>query len=111
MAAKMLNLDPGEFEIITAILDRLVPSAGVAAFGSRVSRPGTAPQKAKKYSDLDLAVITPAGLSLKEIGNLREAFSDSDLPFEVDIVDWRDADENFKKIILSKCEVLRGKIP
>ena len=56
-------------------------------------------------------MITPAGLSLKEIGNLREAFSDSDLPFEVDIVDWRDADENFKKIILSKCEVLRGKIP
>ena len=115
----MLNLNQGQLEIIKGILERLVPSAVVVAFGSRVIRPQTAPeggggampQKTKEYSDLDLAVISAAGLSLKEIGSLREAFSDSDLPFEVDIIDWRDTDENFRKIILSKYEVLQGKMP
>lgn len=121
----MLDLKPGQLEIIKAILERLVPSVAVLAFGSRVSQSRTTPtpaagvgvgdrpesQKAKEYSDFDLAVISTAGLSLKEIGSLREAFSDSDLPFEVDVVDWHDADENFKKIILSKYEVLQGKIP
>lgn len=115
----MLDLNLCQLNIIKAILKRLVPSAAVLAFGSRVTQSRTAPeardrrvsQKAKEYSDLDLAVISAAGLSLKEIGDLREAFSDSDLPFEVDIVDWRNADESFKKIILSKYEVLQGENP
>ncbi|HBB66119.1 MAG: hypothetical protein A2X28_10820 [Elusimicrobia bacterium GWA2_56_46] len=111
----MLELKPGQLAVIKAILGRFVPAAAVLAFGSRVSRPpensaDRAPQKVKEHSDFDLAVISDNGLSLQEIGNLREAFSDSDLPFAVDIVDWCDTDESFKKIILSKYEVIQGKI-
>ena len=34
--------------------------------------------------------------------DLKEAFTESDLPFKVDIVDWADTKEDFKKLIKQK---------
>lgn len=41
------------------------------------------------------------------ISDLREAFAESDLPFQVDIVDWGSASENFRKIIEKEYAVVQ----
>lgn len=89
----MIDIEPSDLETVKAILSRYIPEYEVWIFGSRVN--GTA----KKFSDLDLAVITDSPLNLDTLIDLKAAFSDSDLPFKVDIVDWATTSENFKNII------------
>ena len=50
-------------------------------------------------SDLDLAIITNQPLPLAVGAALAEAFSESDLPYKVDIVDWAALSEPFRRII------------
>lgn len=93
-----LDILPKQWEIVQAVLQRHIPGYEVWAFGSRVKH------TAKPYSDLDLVVVTDTPLALDVLAALREAFSESDLPWKVDILDWATAREEFKDIIL------RGKI-
>jgi len=65
----------------------------VCAFGSRVT--GTS----KKFSDLDLAILGNAPLSIEVMADLAEAFSESDLPFKVEALDWATTSPSFRKII------------
>lgn len=90
-----LAITDEELNIVKSILQTLIPHYPVWAFGSRVK--GTA----KKYSDLDLAIITDTPLSLAESAALREAFAESDLIWKVDVVDWATTSETFRKIIQS----------
>lgn len=78
----MLDLEPRHLDVVKAILAAHVPSCEVRAFGSRVT------DSARKHSDLDLAIIGPGPLDFKTMGDLREAFQESDLPMRVDLVDW-----------------------
>lgn len=55
--------------------------------------------KAKPFSDLDLAVIAEQPLSLAVSAGLSEDFSNSDLPWKVDVVDWATTGESFRQII------------
>ena len=97
----MIDLKPEHLEMVKEILERLLPDGFEAwAFGSRVT--GTA----KKFSDLDITVIGPRRLTLLEFGNLREAFSESDLPIMVDVVDYYSTDPSFQRIIDTKREKL-----
>jgi len=89
----MLDVGPEQLQTITAILRQFVPSCKVLAFGSRVNG------QAKTYSDLDLAVIGTAPLPLRVLGQLREAFEASELPFRVDVLDWHAVPESFHAII------------
>lgn len=57
---------------------------------------------ARQYSNLDLAIITETPLSFLERDNLKEAFSELDLVWKVDIVDWATTSEEFRKIIQQK---------
>ncbi|RME21180.1 MAG: nucleotidyltransferase domain-containing protein [Deltaproteobacteria bacterium] len=98
----MIDLDEKHFEQIRSILEAIVPGARVLAFGSRVSG------KAGKYSDLDLAVDAGRKLSLSELGRLKEAFSESDLPFLVDVIDWNDTEDYFRRIIAAKAVEIRS---
>jgi len=93
--AKTPNIDvsPAHWAIIAAILKRLVPDAEVWAFGSR------AKWIARDTSDLDLALIADAPLPLSRMAELKEAFSESDVPFKVDVVDWAGSNEDFRRII------------
>ncbi len=81
------------WEIVRAILRRRMPGHEVWAFGSR------ARQTAKPHSDLDLAVITAQPLPLAVGAALAEDFSESDLPWRVDVVDWATTSESFRRII------------
>src|SRR5882762_10804615 len=69
-------------------------------FGSRATR------RARRYSDLDLAIDAGRRLTLDEIASLSEAFSDSDLPYRVDLVDWHDIDDRWRQIIVAECVAL-----
>ena len=96
----MINATPEQLRIISAILAVHAPGVEARAFGSRVS--GTP----KDYSDLDLALVGAAKLDAAVMGNLREAFEESDIPFRVDIIDWHAISEEFRTIILNKYEIL-----
>lgn len=84
---------PEHWAIVREILRRHVPAFDVWAFGSRARR------TAKKHSDLDLVVVTDRPLPLAIHAAIVEAFSESDLPYRVDVVDWATTDASFRKII------------
>ena len=83
------------------ILHAHVPRHPVWAFGSR------ARSQAKPHSDLDLAIITDQPLPLSTQAALAEAFSESDLPWRVDVVDWSTTREAFREIIARDKAVLQ----
>jgi predicted nucleotidyltransferase len=88
-----LALDEAQLAMVTAILARHVPNAVVWAFGSRATG------RSKKYSDLDLCIKASHPLSLDVMSALAEDFSESDLPWKVDLVDWHSISDAFKAII------------
>lgn len=96
-----INVSNEQWEIIATILKTHIPSKTVWAFGSRTTG------KAKPYSDLDLAVINETPLSLDLLATLEHEFTESNLPFKVDLVDWATTSPTFKKIIESHHVVLQ----
>ena len=88
-----LALDEAQLAMVTAILAKHVPQANVWVFGSRATG------KAKKYSDLDLCIEASEPLGLDLMSALAEDFSESDLPWKVDLVDWHSISEVFRAII------------
>ena len=65
---------------------------------------------ARQHSDLDLALMTEEPLDIMRVADLREAFTKSDLPFRVDIVDWASASENFREIIEKEYVIVQDRI-
>lgn len=96
----MIDLRADLLNLVRTITKKYVPHAEVRVFGSRVT--GTA----KKYSDLDLAIVDAQKLSLHTLGNLREAFQESDLPMRVDLVDWHAISDEFREVIAAHYAVL-----
>ena len=93
-----LTIDAGHLTLVLSLLrENLPPGARVWAFGSRVT--GTV----KRYSDLDLLIDAGRRLSLDESSRLGEAFSESDLPWKVDLVDRYAIDESFRRLIDAAC--------
>ena len=88
-----IDISPAEWAIVSTLLHRHVPGFAVWAFGSR------AKWTAKPYSDLDLAIVTDRPLGLSLSAALADDFSESDLPFKVDVIDWASTSEAFRKII------------
>lgn len=89
-----LDILPEHLAIVRQILQQHIPDYEVRAFGSRVKG------NAKPYSDLDLVVMTTdQPLTLAEHADLADAFSESDLPWKVDLVDWRLISDEFKRLI------------
>lgn len=92
---------PQEWKIVQSILKTIVPDRAVWAFGSR------ARFAAKPYSDLDLAVVDVEPLSLEESARLHQAFTQSDLPYKVDVVDWAATSPEFQALIARHHVVVR----
>lgn len=95
-----IDITPEEQSIVLRILNEIVPDREVRAFGSRVTG------KAKPFSDLDLAIIGDEPLSLETRARLEEAFSESNLPWKVDILDWLKVDTDFQNIIKNSWIIL-----
>ena len=92
MSAEMplIDIHPDHWKIVQRILQEHVPDLEVWAFGSRANG------SAKEYSDLDLAVITDEPLPLDTRAALSKAFSESDLPWKVDVENWASVGESFQ---------------
>lgn len=96
-----LDVDRAELQIVLNLLGRHVPNRTVWAFGSRVTG------KAKPFSDLDLAVMGDAPLSIDTLAALNEALSESDLPWKVDVLDWARTSDAFRQIIEARHVVVQ----
>lgn len=87
-----IQLSNDELNIVKNILSDL-KNCQVFAFGSRVNG------NAKPYSDLDLVIKSDDKLDFTTMTDLKERFSNCDLVFRVDICEWEDLDDDFKKSI------------
>jgi type I restriction enzyme S subunit len=59
---------------------------------------------------LDLVVMADKPLATMRLADLKEEFSESDLPFKVDVVDWAATKEGFRKIIEKQAISFRDKL-
>ncbi|MDR1484401.1 MAG: nucleotidyltransferase domain-containing protein [Planctomycetaceae bacterium] len=84
----MICVSDKELKIILDTIETYASDCEVRAFGSRFKR------TAKDYSDLDLVFVGKEKLGINRIGELREAFEESDLPYRVDVLDWNLISEN-----------------
>lgn len=103
--AAQLAMEPRHLEIVRNVLTRLVPDREVWAFGSRA---GGGVHPPKPWSDLDLAVSGAQPLSLDERASLFEAFSESDLPWRVDVVDEASVSTAFRERIQAARLLIQG---
>lgn len=97
----MIELTSQQLEIIQNILREEIPQHTVSVFGSRTKK------STKQFADLDLLVRGRDRLSLEKLASLKNRFSESNLPFRVDIVDEQDTSEEFLKTIKSNCEIIQ----
>ncbi len=88
-----LGLSEQDLRCVIQILGTHVPDRPVYAFGSRASG------RARRRSDLDLAVGGTTPLSLLQRALLNEDFDESDLPIKVDIVDLNSITAEFHRRI------------
>ena len=92
-----IDLPADHRRIVLKILRANLPRAARAwVFGSRATGRG------RRYSDLDLVIDAGHPLTLDQLARLSEAFCDSDLPYRVDVVDWRILDDRFQRLIAAE---------
>jgi len=89
----MIRVSEAELKIINDIISWLAPDCDVLAFGSRYHG------KAKEYSDLDLAFVGGEKLGLRRCLQIENAFAESDLPYRVEVLDYRAISPEFRAII------------
>ncbi len=93
-----LDLPQKYLEQVKALLRTHVPHAEVWTYGSRVTG------ISHVASDLDLVLRNPRNLleETSTLYDLKEAFTESNLPIRVDIMDWARIPESFR------CEIERA---
>lgn len=101
---RTLHLPPHYLAMVRRILREHLPRAEVWAYGSRVRGDH------HDTSDLDLVVRNPADLSrpLPQLAEVAEAFSASNLPLIVQIVDWARIPKAFHAEILAGHAVVQS---
>lgn len=90
-----LDLRPAHLEMVKRILAQRAPNAEVWAFGSRATH------SSHEGSDLDLVLLDPTDPLRPQTGlaSLAAAFSESDLPISVDVLDWSRLSEFMRRQI------------
>jgi predicted nucleotidyltransferase len=106
MTTNTLAMSPAHLAIIQDILrTHLPPDAQVFVFGSRAQATN------RRYSDLDLLIDAGRRLTIAESADLSEAFSESDLPWKVDVIDRNATETYFLDRIMPGCIPLPRPIP
>jgi predicted nucleotidyltransferase len=86
-SVRTIEMADDHLRLVRGILAmHLPPNSTTWVFGSRATG------RARPFSDLDLAIDAGRPLTLDETAILRDAFSDSDLSYKVDIIDWQAID-------------------
>lgn len=100
----VLRILPRHLEMVKELLRQRLPDAEVWAYGSRVTGQG------HEASDLDLVVRNPENpqVEIPGVAELKEAFMESDLPIQVDVVEWARIPESFHHSIEKKYVVVYG---
>ena len=75
--------------MLATLLREHLPDVEFWAYGSRVNG------RSHDGSDLALALMTDEPLNIAQVAELKAAFTKSDLPFRVDVVDWASISESF----------------
>jgi len=89
----MIAADPAYLEIILGIIKKHIPNCKVLAIGSRVRWTHS------ETSDLDLVIVGDKKLEFGLLGEIREDLMESDVPFRIDVLDYRAVSESFRGII------------
>ena len=95
-----IDLEPRVLQEVQEILRQHVPEYEIWAFGSRVGG------GAKRFSDLDLAVVSAAAMPVRRLALLASAFEESDLPLKVDVVDLQSTAPAFRQRITAHHEII-----
>lgn len=94
----MIHLEERHEKIVRAILKKYPFTFYL--FGSRTRG------DLKKFSDVDLCFFEEIPWNVR--AHIREDFEESNLPYEVDLVDWNLCDESFKDAIRPELVWLQG---
>ena len=89
-----IEVSPHHLKMVCDICQDHLPDGEVWAYGSRVSG------HSWLYSDLDLVAVGANKLDNVTIWNLRDAFSESRLPYLVDLKDWHRIPQHWRDEIL-----------
>ena len=98
--AQAIDITAEQRRTVLALLERHLPGTKAWVYGSRAKWTST-PQ-----SDLDLVVFSKPE-QRRQVGDLREAFDESNLPFRVDLFVWSDVPRSFRQQIEAKHVVLQ----
>ncbi len=93
MSCSAIHVTDHQLSTIKSILAATLSDERVFVFGSRAR--GTH----RQTSDIDLAIEGAGPLSMAIRAKLELDFSESSLPFRVDVVDLATVDKNFREII------------
>ena len=89
---RAIDITAEQRKILLELLERCLPNTAAWVYGSRAKR------TSRPQSDLDLVVFaTPEQNG--QVGELREAFEESNLPFRVDLFVWDGVPAQFRKHI------------
>ncbi|MDR0983576.1 MAG: nucleotidyltransferase domain-containing protein [Ruminococcus sp.] len=89
----MIYVKDNELTIIKNILKKYLDFEDkILVYGSRID------EKHKQFSDIDIAIVSDK-LDILTLFNMKHDFSESDLPYFVDITDYNNTADYFKKII------------
>ena len=97
----MINIKNKHFHILKSILKAY--NYSFFLFGSRIS------EKAREFSDIDLLYFENIPNDI--IIRIEEELEESDLPYKVDLVNYNQCDDNFKKIIGNNYVCIQRKVP
>lgn len=96
----MIDLEPKYLDEVRRILTERAPECAAYAFGSRVTG------KSARFADLDIVLVGETRMDWRTIARIKDAFSESDLPIAVDVVDWHALPEGFRDDIESHRELI-----
>jgi predicted nucleotidyltransferase len=96
----MIDLKDEYLQIIRKIIHERFPDCKILVYGSRING------KSWEFSDIDIAIDNETKISWSKLYDLKEALSLTDIPIIVDICDYNDISDNFRKVILDNYELV-----
>ena len=56
----------------------------------------------RKFSDVDIGIVSKRKLDTITLSDIKEAFEESDIPLTVEVVDFHNVSDDFKRLALKK---------